>query len=467
MSNSTIFFGAPGCGKTHTLMEVLSKELKNYNPDEIAFVSFTRKGAYEGRDRAMDEFGYKENDFPFFRTIHSLAFRDGGYSKYDMISRKDYKQFSDSMGMKFTGYYTEDLRHNDDRFLFMHSLKRNNINTYEKQLGDIDLRTLEMVSSNYDRYKEYRKVVDFDDIVDVFVKKATPLPVKVAIIDEAQDLTLMQWKFCEVAFRNCEKIFIGGDDDQAIYEWNGAAVDYFLSLDANHVVLHQSYRMRSKILHFARSISAKISHRVDKDFAPIEEGGEIIRHNTIDEIKIDKGESYYFLSRNNYFLQNHRRFLRDSHVVFHDKHDFSVDQKAIAAIHIFEHYRKSRKHQSDVDELIMKKYVKDDIDLSRPWFDNFNLDNDEMAYYRDLIKYKVDITKSDVMVNTIHGVKGGEADNVVLLMDVTRNVHNAIEHTPDSELRCLYVACTRAKKKLHIVHSQSKNGFESLIDKWS
>ena len=75
MNNVKVIYGPPGAGKTTRLMEILKEELKTNAPDKIAFVSFTKKGAYEGRDRAIAEFGYKKEDFPFFRTLHSIAFR--------------------------------------------------------------------------------------------------------------------------------------------------------------------------------------------------------------------------------------------------------------------------------------------------------------------------------------------------------------------------------------------------------
>jgi len=68
------------------------------------------------------------------------------------------------------------------------------------------------------------------------------------------------------------------------------------------------------------------------------------------------------------------------------------------------------------------------------------------------------------MVNTIHGVKGGETDNVVLLLNFTKAVRNNLEVNPDSELRCLYVACTRAKKTLHLIHSDNRNGYDDYYN---
>ena len=113
-----VVFGPPGTGKTHRLMDILEEELKEYEPEEIAYVSFTREGAYQGRDRAVEAYGMRTNRFPYFRTLHSMAFRSLELNRRDVLGKKDYKEFSEKMGMYFTGYYTEDMRHDDDLYLF-------------------------------------------------------------------------------------------------------------------------------------------------------------------------------------------------------------------------------------------------------------------------------------------------------------------------------------------------------------
>jgi len=457
-----IIFGAPGCGKTTKLMEILEKELKENEPNKIAYVSFTRKGTYEGVYRAQNLFAYHENDLPFFRTLHSIAFRTGGYSKYDMISKKDYKAFSDAMGMKFTGYYTEEFYHNDDQYLFLDFLLRNNREIANTYLEHMNTTKLKNVIHNYRRFKEYEKISDFTDILQTFVERNEPLPVDIAIIDEAQDLTTLQWKMCEIAFRNCKRIYIAGDDDQAIYEWSGADVNHFLALEGERLILDKSYRLQKKILEVSKNISAQITNRVEKNFEPIADEGNIQYYNSLDEIELDENASYYFLSRNNWFLSKHREYLRNKAQVFYDKEKLSYYPKDIEAINIFEHIRKTRQ-MSDIEELKLKKYLKPNVNMQLPWFDNFNLPNDDISYYRDLIKYKTNLKDIKITVSTIHGVKGGEADNVVLMLDFTAAVKNSFERNPDSELRCLYVACTRAKKNLLIVHSNSKNGYDNYV----
>jgi len=465
MNNLKMIFGAPGCGKTTYLITLLESLLQEYEPNEIAFVSFTRKGSYEGRDRAIEQFGFKEEDFPYFRTIHSIAFRELGVSKYEMISKRHYRDFSKAMGMNFLGYYTEDLINNDDKYLFFCSLYRNNPHMADRLALEINWETFRMVNRNYQRYKKELGILDFDDLLVEFVQSRQSLPVKVAIIDEAQDLTSLQWQFCELAFKGCEKVYVAGDDDQAIYEWSGADIKRFLSMtDSSYVhILDKSWRLRSNILQFSKKVAKKISHRVQKDFWPRDEGGTIQFYNRLEDVTFNSEESYYLLSRNNYFLRGYTEHLMKKGLVFHHKNKLSVDKDKYEAVKRFEYLRKTNVGAIKSDKSL-KPYLRKDRSYNAPWYEVFDMDIKESNYFRDLFRDKTDVNQSKIMVNTIHGVKGGEADNVVLKLDITRNVSKAVEQNMDAELRCLYVALTRAKRHLHIVHSNSKFSCRGLLD---
>lgn len=465
MNNIQMIFGAPGCGKTTYLINLLEELLKTYDPDEIAFVSFTKKGSYEGRDRAVEIFDYKKEDFPYFRTLHSIAFRELGMSTYDMISRRHYKDFSRAMGMNFLGYYTEDLVNNDDKYLFNISLKKNNIELFEKSKVDLDIPKFNFVEKNYSRFKKEVGVLDFDDLLINFIKQGKKLPVKVAIIDEAQDLTTLQWSFCKVAFSECEKVYIAGDDDQAIYEWSGADVKQFLGLTKNHPVkiLEKSYRLKEKILNYSKSFSKQISSRVDKIFDASEGQGNIFFHNSVDDITINSEESYYFLSRNNYFLPIFKQSIMKKGIVFNYKNKPYVKPSIYKAIRMYETLRQSKQYNEISDSLTIRDFLKKDITNYPVWYDAFEMSLEDSTYYRDLFKNKADVSNNKINISTIHGVKGGEADNVVLLLNITKNIRNALGINLDSELRCLYVAVTRAKKNLHIIYSDSKFGYEEML----
>ena len=61
------------------------------------------------------------------------------------------------------------------------------------------------------------------------------------------------------------------------------------------------------------------------------------------------------------------------------------------------------------------------------------------------------MAKPQIFLETIHAVKGGEADNVLLLTDMSRRTYQNLQYEPDDENRVLYVGCTRAKKNLFIL----------------
>ena len=71
-----IILGPPGTGKTTKLLELVNEYISNgIEPMDIGYFSFTKKAATEAKTRAIEKFKtYDEADFPYFRTLHSLAF---------------------------------------------------------------------------------------------------------------------------------------------------------------------------------------------------------------------------------------------------------------------------------------------------------------------------------------------------------------------------------------------------------
>jgi superfamily I DNA/RNA helicase len=464
-----VIFGAPGCGKTTYLISVLEQLLERYEPSRIAFVSFTRKGSYEGRDRAIEKLGVTEKDLPYFKTIHAIAFKELDVSRRDMIDRRHYKEFSKAMGMNFLGFYTEDLVNNDDKYLFQLALDANNPTLAKQTLEGLDHNTYLFVKKNYAKFKASRAIMDFHDLLTEAKRRDVTLDIDAAIIDEAQDLTSLQWQVCNKLFRNAKEIYIAGDDDQAIYEWSGADVGEFLRVhkQATSVkILSHSYRLKPEILTLARRVSEQISIRVDKDFTPSEGLGNVTYHNAINEITLNSEETYYFLARNNYFLRRYKQHLMGLGVVFTYKQELSVDLTLYTAIKRYEGYRKQGAVAAIKSDTYLQLKLKKDVSEFGPWYDVMEIPLEESNYYRNLFKNKADVNKSAIHVDTIHGVKGGEADNVIVSLDITRSVNNAIQ-TPgamDAELRVLYVAFTRAKKNLRIVHSSGALGYENWVD---
>ena len=84
------------------------------------------------------------------------------------------------------------------------------------------------------------------------------------------------------------------------------------------------------------------------------------------------------------------------------------------------------------------------------------LDPETENYIRNMLANDEKITQTPrITLSTLHGAKGGEADNVLILPDITKSAldHNDID--PDELHRLFYVAVTRAKKSLHILEPRN------------
>ena len=87
------------------------------------------------------------------------------------------------------------------------------------------------------------------------------------------------------------------------------------------------------------------------------------------------------------------------------------------------------------------------------WFEAFNdAPEKKVRYIRRMRENGEKLTKAPrITLSTIHGVKGGEQDNVILLTDSSRNTQKNYEKNPDDENRLFYVGATRTKNHLHII----------------
>ena len=75
----TTIFGPPGTGKTTKLISIVKQELEDgTRPEDIAFVSFSRKAADEARTRASSALNMNPDEMVWFRTLHSMAFQYQG-----------------------------------------------------------------------------------------------------------------------------------------------------------------------------------------------------------------------------------------------------------------------------------------------------------------------------------------------------------------------------------------------------
>ena len=80
------------------------------------------------------------------------------------------------------------------------------------------------------------------------------------------------------------------------------------------------------------------------------------------------------------------------------------------------------------------------------------LDTITENYIRNMRANGEQINKNPrTIMSTIHGAKGGEADNVLLMQERTNAAPETFSHDPDELHRLFYTGATRAKRELHVL----------------
>jgi superfamily I DNA/RNA helicase len=81
--------------------------------------------------------------------------------------------------------------------------------------------------------------------------------------------------------------------------------------------------------------------------------------------------------------------------------------------------------------------------------------DNERAYITALLRRGEKFNSTPrITLSTIHGSKGGEAENVVLFTDVSPAASKAAESDPDELHRVFYVGVTRTKKNLYLIEPE-------------
>ena len=483
----TIVIGPPGTGKTTTLLNLVDKYLKKTDPNKIGYFAFTQKAAYEARDRAMEKFNLTEDDLPYFRTLHSLAFRRLGIQKDNVMQRSHYEDLGKKLG--FPVDYEDNMvdmngifSTKSDYLRIIQLSKLKNI-SLEKQydlkehIQDVEFDKLKIISSELESYKKEYNLIDFNDMILDFTKSDTCPKFDVVFIDEAQDLSLMQWDMAKIIWDKSTDNYIAGDDDQAIFKWAGADVNSFITLGGEFIKLTQSYRIPAKVHEFAMKIINKVGNRIPKDWRPKTVEGKLSTYSDFRHIDMSKGE-WLVLARTRSMLNDLENTIYQNGLYYKNKYKKSYEQDLYEAITEWESWRKGetldytriKRIYSYMDEshtnkksLVLldkdsfysleqckNKYglMVDDV-----WYNAFNnAPSKKVNYIRKMRQNGEQLNKKPrILLSTIHGVKGGEADNVILLTDLSRQTLREYEKVPDDVNRLFYVGATRTKEHLHIV----------------
>lgn len=491
MSRTEILIGPPGTGKTTRLLSEVDAALKGgMDPARIAFFAFTRKAAHEAVERAKTLLDLKETDLPWFRTLHSAAFRLLGLSTSDVMQDHHYKELGTAIGCRFERDYDEATERvfpsgaMGDRCMFLYSRARSRGVSIEQEWRedtqaivtkpDVSLGFATYFANSLEAYKKEYGLLDFTDFLD---EVYTELDLDLLIIDEAQDLTFQQWEFVRRIGKRAKRVIIAGDDDQAIFQWAGADLSTFLRIKGTVNVLPRSYRLPRPVWQLAGSISRRINYRFDKQFDPRDsETGHINYLDAPDQANLLEGESWLLLARMGRQANAMRDLCRMQGVVYKHKGIWSNRSPGIRAVVDYEALRRGEsipaKRLEHVMNLIrygemphvrQEYYDWSDVrwpfEGSPPWFEVlYRLDADEAAYIRMLRRNNESLVHPGrVTISTIHSIKGGEAEHVLITPDLNKRIVKSMHNDPDAEHRVWYVGVSRAKEVLHVVNPSRRH----------
>ena len=479
----TIIPGPPGTGKTHRLMEYLDKELKTTDPKNILYLAFSRAAVRAAKERAPESVRVC--------TMHSL-----GSQELKIDTSKNLLQNEKWKGFKNYSKICADLSFetqiNDSGFP---QYKNSHMKVIEyarnKKLSlqdsaveldlhfSVDLWLTEQIYQDLITYKDHTGMVEYSDMISKFVEEDKCPPLHAVFLDEAQDLSPLQWDMFFYIEKRAQRSYIAGDDDQTIYTFQGADPSIFINLKGTEDPQIKSRRVPKKIHELAESIFPYMSQRLDKKWEPREAEGEVHTDTDFYELDFSKG-TWFVLTRTNKMLQPLKDHLYSLNIRFDAKqHDLlsedmlkayrswirlnkgaSIDTKEAENLYKFFTVKggqvargfASGKTFQSLNSVTLEELKAEHGLLVTGGWELLNFPDASKEYIRTILKSEDLMKDARIKLSTIHGVKGEEAENVVLFTDLERIIYDSALKDSDPEHRTFFVGITRAKEKIFITN---------------
>ena len=484
--------GPPGTGKTTKLLKYVNTFYRLGTPlNKIGYFAFTTKAANEAKDRMLDLHSeLQSKDLPYFKTLHALCFAKLGLKKSNVMQPEHYEDIGKKLGIEVTVFSdgeekTGFVDSDSEYFNIINAARIKEISVEEEYNTDmysenIDKRQLKILRDEVDSYKSAYKLVDFTDMIFNFNASELCPKFDVVIIDEAQDLSPIQWKMFDILKQNSKHVILAGDDDQAIYGWAGADVHKFQDEKAKDIVLPQSYRVPKAVQNIANTILQQIpdDRKLSKMWQPRSEEGSVQRVTSLDDVPLEQG-TWLVLGRTHSKLQSLKEPLCERGIYYEYKNRRSYNERLFRNILNYERWRDdtllSLTECRDLFEFFNKEFTHVEerlydlkefgYSITERWYEVFETHPEESLYIRLMRQNGEELSKAPrVKLSTIHAAKGGEADNVLLILDNTKKIRESFEKNEDKrdeEHRVWYVGVTRTKQNLYIMEAKKeRNGYE-------
>lgn len=265
-----------GTGKTRVITHRIAHGVDTgaYSPGRVMAVTFTAKAAGEmrGRLRALGVEGVAA------RTFHAAALAQLNFfwpqvAKDTAPAIVDNKvrllgQAADALRMRLDGATLRDVASRiESRKVTMHTIEQDAA-ARPQGLGRVELSALVDLQRAYEKLKDQRRQLDFEDVLlacagmlesEPRVQAAVHEQYRHFTVDEFQDISPLQHRLLELWLGERQDICAVGDASQTIYSFAGADPRYLLDFadrhaDAHVVRLERNYRSDAAVLAVANEL---------------------------------------------------------------------------------------------------------------------------------------------------------------------------------------------------------------------
>jgi DNA helicase-2/ATP-dependent DNA helicase PcrA len=528
-------YGPPGTGKTTYMSRQIKLAAQKHGSDNVLVASFTKAAAVElaGRELPLQP--------EQVATLHAHAYRAIGKPKIvetdkELISQWNQKHPQFSIGKQD---FDVDSPNDDgalagggegDELLARFQLMR------AKRDHSWSSPVIQEFARLWEQFKKDTGTVDFTDMIALALERIPYAPGNptVMFIDEAQDMTPLEWELVRKWGMHAEHLIVGGDDDQCIYGFKGASASTFFEADVpdtNKHILSQSYRVPQQVQNVADRWVHLLTKRQKKVYKPrVDESGQPVAgevrwlgdgaYNAPAALLRDaegylrQGKSVMFLTSCAYMLNDLKQALRSAGLPFHnpfrkkrgDWNPLGAGKGVAALLSYLAPMLRGWRVTDDLESWQRMAdahlWTKEELDtwLAVMSVSNFlkrgagkqlaeaeqsptgtefthllnessqlvQMANGHLGWFMDNVaksnakkfdylctiveRHKVNALKMmpPIVIGTIHSVKGGEADVVYLMPDLSKRGYEnwSVPDGRDETIRQFYVGMTRCKETL-------------------
>lgn len=260
MMRVVTIIGGPGTGKTRELTRLFSEAVGKYGLDKVAFVSYTRSQVGRGRASASGMLHVRRGQLlDNFKTLHS--FSKGQYEE-------DVRVLDSRKVNRMSEYLGSDMETVSRGIDFMRNSMTGDDAIGANRAG-LTTKDFQKMKRFYEKVKEGMsqgsvRTVDFADMVEDASDNDSGVGIKAAFVDEAQDLSPLQWKAVYTMFSDAEVLYVAGDPNQALYRFAGAVPYYMLEMRSDEMVfLDRSHRCSPNVMAMAEAVWNKMVKKAE------------------------------------------------------------------------------------------------------------------------------------------------------------------------------------------------------------